>query len=87
MSKQKIRSDFDWLEYGKTEKIVAGIIPEYGVSTSAWKSPLQLREWFCPVDLNLEKMKLMMQTHLPGIIHDTAMCLHFHLDRLLYTLI
>ena len=86
MSKQKIRSDFDRLEYGKTERIVAGIIPEYGVSTSAWKS-LQLREWFCPVDLNLEKMKLMMQTHLLGIIHDTAMCLHFHLDRLLYTLI
>ena len=26
-------------------------------------SPLQLKEWFCPVDLNLEKMKLMMQTH------------------------
>ena len=84
MSKQKIRSDFDRLEYGKTEKIVAGIIPEYGVSTSAWKSPLQLREWFCPVDLNLEKMKLMMHC---SIIHDTAMCLHFHLDRLLYTLI
>ena len=87
MSKQKTRSDFDRLKYGKTEKIFAGIIPEYGVSTSAWKSPLQLREWFCPVDLNLEKMKLMMQTRLPSIIHDTAMCLHFHLDRLLYTLI
>ena len=87
MSKQKIRSDFGRLEYGKTERIVAEIIPEYGVSTSAWKSPLQLREWFWPVDLNLEKMKLMMQTHLPGIIHDTAMCLHFHLDCLLYTLI
>ena len=34
------------------------------VSTSAWKSPLQWKEWFCVVDLSLEKMKLMMQTHL-----------------------
>ena len=55
MSKEKIKSDFDRLEYGKIEKIFAGIIPEYGVSASAWKSPLQLREWFCAMDLNLEK--------------------------------
>ena len=31
---------------------------------STWKSPLQWKEWFCMVDLSLEKMKLMMQTHL-----------------------
>ena len=35
-----------------------------GINSKTWKSPLQLKEWFCMVDLNLEKMKLMMQTHL-----------------------
>ena len=49
------------LECGKREKKHA---PVQGVSTSAWKSPLELKEWFCTVDLNLKKMKLMMQTHL-----------------------
>ena len=28
---------------------------EQGGSTSAWKSPLELKEWFCTVDLNLKK--------------------------------
>ena len=49
------------LECGKREKKHA---PVQGVSTSVWKSPLELKEWFCTVDLNLKKMKLMMQTHL-----------------------
>ena len=35
-----------------------------GINSKTWKSPLQLKEWFCMVDLNLEKMRLMMQTHL-----------------------
>ena len=48
----------------RQKKYLPELIPEHGVSTSAWKSPLQLKEWFCPVDLNLEKIKLMMQTHL-----------------------
>ena len=40
-------------------------IPEHGVSTSAcMEISSAVEEWFCPVDLNLEKMKLMMQTHL-----------------------
>ena len=30
---------------------------EHEVSTSAWKSPFQLKEWFCTVDLNLKKNK------------------------------
>ena len=46
------------------KKYSLGLIPKHGVSTSARKSPLQLKECFCVVDLNLEKMKLMMQTHL-----------------------
>ena len=29
--------------------------PEHGVSTTAWKSPPQLKERFCTVDLNLQK--------------------------------
>ena len=48
----------------RQKKYSLGLIPKHGVSTSARKSPLQLKEWFCVVDLNLEKMKLMMQTHL-----------------------
>ena len=38
---------------------------EHGVSTRAWKSSLQLKEWFCPLDLNFEKDETNdMQTHL-----------------------
>ena len=48
----------------RQKKYSLGLIPKHGVSTSARKSPLQLKEWFCMVDLNLEKMELMMQTHL-----------------------
>jgi len=48
----------------RQKKYSLGLIPKHIVSTSTWKSPLQLKEWFCVVNLNLEKMKLMMQTHL-----------------------
>ena len=54
---------------------------EREVSTSAWKSPFQLKEWFCTVDLNLKKNKTDDADTL--IIHDTARCLHFRLDCLL----
>ena len=52
----------------------------HGVSTSAWKS-LQLKEWFCTVDLDLKKNETNDADTL--IIHDTAVCLHFRLDCLL----
>ena len=67
------------LECGKREKKHA---PVQGVSTSAWKSPLELKEWFCTVDLNLKKNETNDADTF--IIHDTAVCLHFRLDRLLY---
>ena len=47
-----------------TKKYPLGLIPKHGVSTSTWKSSLQWKECFCVVDLSLEKMELMMQTHL-----------------------
>ena len=66
MSKQKIWSDFNRLECGKTEKYS----PEHGVSTTAWKSPPQLKERFCTVDLNLQKNETNDADTF--IIHDTA---------------
>jgi len=45
MSKQKIRSDFNDL-VKQQEKIFAGTW-----SFNKCVSPLQLKEWFCPVDL------------------------------------
>ena len=61
-----------------------GLIPKHGVSTSAWKSPLQLKEWFCVVDLNLEKMKLIYDAD-TLIIHDTA-CAYIFISTAFYTL-
>ena len=71
MSNQKIWSDFNRPSVVKQKKkkkkkiyiyIYIYNLPEHGVSTSAWKSPIYLKEWFCMVNLNLKKMKLMMQT-------------------------
>ena len=33
---------------------------EHEVSTSAWKSPFQLKEWFCTVDLEKYNVKQQM---------------------------
>ena len=54
---------------------------EHEVSTSAWKSPLQLKELFCTVNFDLKKNETNDADTL--IIHDTAVCLHFRLDCLL----
>ena len=79
MSELKFWSDFNRPYCGKTESYS----PEHGVSTRTWKSPVQLKEWFCTMDLNLKKMKLMKQTHF--IIYDTAMCYIF-VSTAFYTL-
>ena len=81
MSK-RIRSGvtFNRLECGiKTEKIFAGtwsFNKHVQISSSVERMVLQ------GGSIHLKKMKLMMQTHF--IIHYTAVCLHFRLNRLLY---
>ena len=64
MSKKKIRSDFDRLECSETEKMFAGINSGTWSFNKSVEISSAVEEWFYPVDLNLEKMKLMMQTHL-----------------------
>ena len=55
--------------------------PEHGVLTSAWKSPLHLKEWFLHAGSKLEKNETYNADTF--VIHDTAVCLHLRLDRLL----
>ena len=64
MSKKKIRSDCDRLECGETEKMFAGINSGTRSFNKRVEISSAVEEWFCPVDLNLEKMKLMMLTRL-----------------------
>ena len=74
MSKQKIWSDLTASSVVKEKKY----LPEFQQARRnllfSWKNG------FYMVDLNLKKMKLMMQT----LYHYTAVCLHFRLNRLLY---
>ena len=78
MSKQKIWSDFNRLECGKTEKIFAG--------TWSFKKRVEISS-------SVERMVLHGGSKLEEnetndadtfIIHYTAVCLHFRLDRLFY---
>ena len=78
MSKQKIQSEFNRLECGKTEKTFAGT-----------RSFNKREEFSCLV----ERMVLYGGSKLEEnetddadtfIIHYKAVCLHFRLDRLLY---
>ena len=79
MSKQKIWSDFNCLEYGKTEKIFAG----------TWSLNKHVE-----ISSSVERMVLHGVSKLDKnetndadtfVIHHTAVCLHFRLDHLLYT--
>ena len=78
MWKQKIGGDFNRLECGKTEKTFAG--------TRSFKKRVEISS-------SVERMVLHGGSKLEKnetaeadtfIIHDTAMCLHFRLERLLY---
>ena len=78
MSKQKIWSDFNRLECGKTEKIFAG----------TWSFNKRVE-----ISSSVERMVLQGGSKLEEnetndadtfIIHYTAVCLHFRLDRLFY---
>ena len=79
MSKQKIWSDFNCLECGKTEKIFAG----------AWSFNKHVE-----ISSSVERMVLHGVSKLDKnetndadtfVIHETAVCSHFCLDHLLYT--
>ena len=79
MSKQKIWSDFNWLKCGKTEKIFA--------VTWSFNKHMEISSL-------VERMVLHGVSKLDKnetndadtfVIHDTAVCLHFRLDHLLYT--
>ena len=78
MSKQKIWTEFNRLECGKTEKIFAG----------TWSFNKRVE-----ISSSVERMVLQGGSKLEEnetndadtfIIHYTAVCLHFRLDRLLY---
>ena len=77
MSKRKIWSDFNRLEYGKTEKIFAG--------TWSFNKRVEIS--------SVERMVLQGGSKLEEnetndadtfIIHYAAVCLHFRLNRFLY---
>ena len=81
MSKRKIWSDFNHLECGKTEKIFAG--------TGSFNKRVEISS-------SVERMVLQGGSKLEEnetndadtfIIHYTAVCLHFRLDRLLYAML
>ena len=81
MSKRKIWSDFNRLECGKTEKIFAG----------TWSFNKRVE-----ISSSVERMVLQGGSKLEEnetndadtfIIHYTAVCLHFRLDRLLYAIL
>ena len=78
MSKKEIWSDFNCLECGKTEKIFAG----------TWSFNTRVE-----ISSSVERMVFHGGSKLEKnetneadtfIIHDTAVCLHFRLDCLLY---
>ena len=73
MSKKKIRSDFNRLKCGKTELIFAA---KWSFNKRADVSSA-VEEWFCPVDLNLEKNKSNDADTLTIHNTGTATCLHF----------
>ena len=77
MSKQKIRSDFNCLENGKTEKIYAGTCSfNKGMEISSAVERMVL-----PSGSKHGKNETNNVDTFIIIIHDTAMCLHFsHLD-------
>ena len=78
MSKRKIWSDFNRLECGKTEKIFAG--------TWSFNKRGEISSSVERMDLEggskLEENKTNDADTF--IIHYAAVCLHFHLDHLLY---
>ena len=77
MSKQKIRGDFDRRGCGKTEKTFAG--------TWSFKKRVENSSSVEGIVLHDGSKLETNETTEPDtfIIHDTTMCLHFHLDRLL----
>ena len=81
MSKRKIWNDFNGLECGKTEKIFAG--------TRSFNKRVEISS-------SVERMVLQGRSKLEEnetndadtfIIHYTAVCLHFRLDRPLYAML
>ena len=79
MSKQKIRSDFNCPECGKTEKMCAGkwsFNKRMEIASAVERTVLPTRSKLSKKETN-DADTLM--------IHHTAMCLHFCLDRLLHT--
>ena len=76
MSKQKIWSYFNHLQCGKTEKIFAGTW-SFNKSVEISSS---VERMFLHGGSKLEKN----ETNDAFTIHDTAVCLHFRLERLLY---
>ena len=78
MSKQKIWSDFNRLECGETEKIFAG--------TWSFNQRVEILSSFERMVLHGGSKLEENETNDADtfIIHYTAVCLHFRLDRLFY---
>ena len=81
MSKQNIGSDFDRRECGKTEKTFAGTQSvKKRVETSSSVEGMVLHGGSKLEENETAEADLF-------IIHDTAVCLHFRLDRLLLSVL
>ena len=78
MSKRKIWSDFNRLECGKTEKIFAGT----GSFNKRVEISSSVEKMVLPGGSKLEENETDDEDTF--IVHYTAVCLHFLLDRLLY---
>ena len=78
MSKQKIWSDFNRVECGKTEKIFAG--------TRSFNKRVEISSLVERMVLHAGSKLEENETNDAGtfIIHYMAVCLHFRLDRLFY---
>ena len=76
MSKQKIQSDFNRLEYGKTEKIFAG--------TQSFNKLVEISSSVERMVLHDGSKLEENETNDADTFIIPAACLHFRLDRLLY---